>query len=610
MSSFKNSDSLLQLILRQRRHYLAALAAMLIASLLDIVGTPVIVRYMIDHVLNDVPPAGPSWFIDAWSRFTDGRPASSILAVAAVLILFIALMRGFLDYYSGRCTAQASEQTAHRLRDRLYDHLQRLPVAYFAKAETGDLVQRCTSDIDTVRMFVGAQIVELVRISLYSLIVIPILFWMDWRMGFASTALLPVLLGVSLLFFYAIRDSFKAMDEVEGALTATIQENITGIRVVRAFARQDYEREKLAQRNAAFRDGERHLFVLFARFWSITDFLIFSQLGVALFYGVHLAILGPDQGGISIGQLWQYWLYIGMVAWPMRQLGRILGESGKATVASNRIQEVLQEDVESDPQPQLEALPDRLFGELTFDDVSASYDGGDPVLRGISFTAKPGQTVALLGPSGSGKSTLISMLLRFVEPSAGRISFAGHDISQLPRGYIRQHISSVLQEPFLYSRSVRENLLLAERSAGEEQIAHASETAAIHSSVLDFEKGYDTLVGERGITLSGGQRQRLAIARALLRDAPILLLDDALSAVDTRTERRILEGLRKRHEKQITIIVAHRLTTVMQADLILVLEHGEIRQRGSHADLVGQPGPYQRLWKIQSGADEQEASDG
>ncbi|QDU72530.1 ABC transporter ATP-binding protein [Mucisphaera calidilacus] len=596
----------MSLIYRQRYQYLLALLTMVVASVLDIVGTPVIVRYMIDHVLGDAAPVGPAWFVTWWRRLAESYAPSVILGLAAALILAVSLARGVLDYLAGRCTAFASELSAQRLRDRLYDHLQRLPVGYFARAETGDLVQRCTSDIDTVRLFVGGQIVELVRIALYSSIVVPLLFWMDWRMGIASTALLPVLAGVSLYFFYSIRQSFKVMDEAEGALTATIQENITGIRVVRAFARQDHERAKLAERNAAFREGERRLFVLFARFWSLTDLLIFTQLGVALFYGARLAMLGPDQGGISVGQLWQYWLYIGMVAWPMRQLGRILGEFGKATVASKRINEVLSESMESNPAAMPAGVPERLDGDLVFEGVSVAYDDAEPVLRDISFTARRGQTVALLGPSGSGKSTLMSLLLRFVEPSEGRILFGGHDIATLPRGFVRSHISSVLQEPFLYSRSVRENLLLAERSAGEEQMAHAMETAAIHSSVLDFEKGYDTLVGERGITLSGGQRQRLAIARALLRDAPILLLDDALSAVDTRTERRILEGLRRRHRDQITLLVAHRLTTVMQADQILVLESGGIRQRGTHAELVAQPGPYQRLWAIQSGADGEE----
>ncbi|WP_428388318.1 ABC transporter ATP-binding protein [Mucisphaera sp.] len=571
------------------------------SALFAVIGTPVIVRTTIDVILDDQPLPAAQWIANIWQTFRQDLSTTALLACAACLILVMSLASGCTEYLGARWTALAAERSARTLRNRLYDHLQRLPVAYFAKAETGDLVQRCTSDIDTVRLFVGSQIVELVRLLLYALLIVPILFWIDLRMGIASTALMPILAAISLYFFFSIRNAFKTMDEAEGALTATIQENITGIRVVRAFARQNHERQKLAKRNAAFRDGERRLFVLFARFWSLTDLMIFSQLGLALFYGAYLAVLGPEQGGITVGALYQCWYYIGMVAWPLRQLGRILGEWGKATVASGRINEVLTQPEEEDPDNP--TLPDgsTITGDLVFDRVTVRYDDNAPVLEDISFTARPGQTVALLGPSGAGKSTLISLLLRFIDPESGSITFGGHKLTDLPRALVRSQISSVLQEPFLYSRSVRENLLLAETSAADNQLAHAAETAAIHSSIESFERGYDTLVGERGITLSGGQRQRLAIARALLRDAPILLLDDALSAVDTRTERRILEGLKKRHENQITLLIAHRLTTVMHADLIIVLDHGRITQQGTHEQLVAQPGAYQRLWHVQSG---------
>ncbi|MEQ9460511.1 MAG: ABC transporter ATP-binding protein [Phycisphaeraceae bacterium] len=602
MSRSKSTLSITSLILSRISDYLPAFLAVIASAGLAVIGTPVIVRYTIDFVLRNDATQGPAWLLELWSSISQNYTTATILAAAGTLVLIIVSASAVFEYLGGRYTAYASERIARSVRDRMYDHLQRLPVQYFAHAETGDLVQRCTSDIDTVRLFVGSQIVELFRVVLLAALIVPILFWIDWRMGLISTILMPVLLFVSTYFFFSIRNSFKTMDEAEGALTATIQENISGIRVVRAFARQDYERTKLAERNAAFRDGEIRLFVLFARFWSLTDLLIFSQLGLALFYGAHLAILGPDQGGITIGQLYQYWYYIGMVGWPLRQLGRILGEWGKAIVAAGRINEVLAtpEETINDPQP-TNNLPDRLQGDLVFTNVTARYDDAEPVLHDISFTAKPGQTVALLGPSGSGKSTLISLLLRFITPAEGTVTFAGHDITQLPRQTLRGQISSVLQEPFLYSRSVRENLLLAARSAGDDQLAGAAETASIHSSILDFERGYDTLVGERGVTLSGGQRQRLAIARALLRDAPILLLDDALSAVDTQTEQRILQGLRKRHAEQITLLVAHRLTTVIHADLILILDHGRIIQRGTHQQLITQPGPYQRLWAIQSG---------
>ncbi|MFN4241884.1 MAG: ABC transporter ATP-binding protein [Tepidisphaerales bacterium] len=568
---------------------LGYLPAAVVAAAVDLVLTPAA------QSASDTGVAG--WAVRVLEALgvERGRPAT--LWVPAALVVAFAAASAALMYVKGRLVAQATERLVRRLREQLYDRLQHLPLSWHDRHATGDLVQRCTSDVETLRAFYSTQTVEIARALLLLAVSVPLMWAVDGPMLLASVALLPPIVGFSVFFFRRVRSRFLAMDEAEGAMSATLQENLTGIRVVRAFARQDHEIDRFDRRNAAHRDNHWGLFKVMSQFWATSDFMCFAQLLLVLGYGVY-SVTG---GRITLGELLFFLTIVQMYLWPVREMGRTLTETGKALVAVGRVDEILAAAPEADPELAAvpSALPARLDGRIELEDVWFSHRSR-PVLRGISLTVEPGETLALLGPSGAGKTTLVSLLLRFYDPDRGVIRLGGFDLSRLPRGYVRSQFGVVLQEPFLFSKSVSENIRLGRPDAAREQILQVAHDAAVHASIQTFHNGYDTVVGERGVTLSGGQRQRVALARALLRDAPFLVLDDALSAVDTHTEAAILEALRRRAGRCTTVLIAHRLSTVMHADRIAVLEAGRITQLGTHAELVNQDGLYRRLWQIQT----------
>jgi ATP-binding cassette subfamily B protein len=500
---------------------------------------------------------------------------------------------------------QRSERIALRLRERLYDHLQHVPAGYHDTAQTGDLVQRCTSDVDTLRTFYAQQVGDIARAVLLIVTVVPILAWMDARMAVVSMAVLPVIFAFAVVFFGRARRSFKAMDEAEGAMTTVLQENLTGIRVVRAFARQAFEIDRFERRNRAHRDLNMRLFAVMAWYWSSSDFLCFVQGALVLLVGAWRV----SRGTMSPGTMVAFLSYAMMFIWPVRQMGRVLTELGKAMVSLGRVQEILDVARESSPSeratPSAPAtLPARVRGEIALRNVHFAH-GGKPVLCDVTLAIPAGSTLALLGPSGSGKSTIVHLLLRLYDYDRGSITLDGVEIRDLDRQAVRSQFGVVMQEPFLYSRSLRENIKLARPTADDQEMVESAAIAAVHESIDSFDKKYDTLIGERGVTLSGGQRQRVAIARAILKDAPVLVLDDALSAVDTHTEAMILDALKRRRGRHTTILIAHRLSTLMHADQIAVVEHGRVTQLGTHDQLVAADGLYRRLWQIQ-GALEQD----
>jgi ATP-binding cassette subfamily B protein len=430
------------------------------------------------------------------------------------------------------------------------------------------------------------------------LVPLPLMLAIDWRMTALSVILIPPIVAFSMLFFRRVRNRFELVDQAEGRLTATLQENLTGIRVVRAFARQDFEIRKFGKRNAEHRDLDNQLYRILATFWSVSDLLCVCQMGiVAIGGGRWLA-----SGSLGIGSFFFFLTVVSMFIWPVRMMGRILTELGKATVAIGRIEEILGHPRESVPEIPSPFVPREGSprGTIVFRDVTFAHRPDSAALDGISFRVSSGSTLALLGPSGSGKSTIVNLLLRLYDPSHGVIEIDGQDIAGVHRKDVRRQISVVMQEPFLYSKTVRENLVVGRASATHEEIVQAAAAASVHDAVLEFARGYDTLVGERGITLSGGQRQRVALARALLKEPAILILDDALSAVDTETEAQILAALAERRGRSTTIVIAHRLSTLMAADEILVLDHGRIVQRGSHDRLKDEAGMYRRVWIIQN----------
>jgi len=595
-------------LMRGRRgtYALAITALMLSAGFMYI--PPLIRMWAIDHLIADKAAGVPA----SVSRLVEWLGGRSVLAqnlwVAAAAIVTATAISGVFAYLKGRWTAKASEAIVLSLRERLYDHIQHLSCGYHDKTDTGDLVQRCSSDVETVRVFLAVSVVEVGRGVILLLIGVPVMLSVSVAMTLASMALMPLIIGYSVVFFLKVRKIFRRCDEAEGRMTALLEESLTGIRVVRAFARAEHECRRFGERNADYRDRWYRVIMLFAWFWSVSDCLCMLQIAVVMVYGAHLVMAGwGGAGGLTAGGLFAFLSFVHMFMWPIRHMGRVLADFGKATVAMDRIGEVLGQAPEQDaPGAADEGF--RAAGEIVVKDLSFSHDGSAPVLRGVSFRAAPGETVAILGPSGSGKSTLVNLLLRLYDYREGSIRLDGRELSALARKLARAQFGSVLQEPFLYSKTVGDNIRLGHSEAAEEAVSGAASMACVHDAILEFDEGYDTPVGERGVTLSGGQRQRVALARAILADPPVLILDDALSAVDTRTEAMILDALRRRAGKRTTLLIAHRLSTLMQADRILVFEGGRIVQRGTHEQLVGADGLYRRLWEIQSAlADDLEA---
>lgn len=586
----------------ERLRYGGGIAALVVASCFMYL-VPLVPQVIIDGVIaiDDAgePPSGfVTWAVNAMG----GRETvADRLWIPAAIIAVFTTLAGVFTYLRGRWSAQAAENIAVRVRDELYDHLQHLPCSYHDQAETGDLVQRCTSDVETLRLFLSTQIVEIGRAIIMLLIPLPLMFALNVPMTFASIVLVPAIVAFSMIYFRKVKAAFKEMDEAEGSMNARIQENLTGIRVVRAFARQEFENERFAEKNETHRDLDNYLYKLAAKFWGTSDLLCFGQKGIVVALGGYWLAIGT----LQVGEFYFFLAVVSMFVWPVRMMGRILTELGKALVALDRIKEILDAERETDPDLTPATTPSRdlietLAGDIIFDNVTFSHDGQSPALEQVSFKIPQGETLAILGPSGSGKSTIVNLLLRFYDSDDGSIRMGEHQIATLPREIVRSQIAVVMQEPFLYSKTLRENISLGHPNATDEEIIEATTISAVHDSIESFDGGYDTTVGERGVTLSGGQRQRVALARALLQDPTLLILDDALSAIDTGTESEIIDALEQRHGRQSTIIIAHRLSSVMHADRIIVLDHGRIIQAGSHDELIEAEGLYQRLWQIQS----------
>lgn len=607
MNDKKKARLLWQLTEGYRLTFSMAIFAMAVGYVF-MFGVPLAAKFAIDAIEQGdawQAPAGVAWsaglltFGDSFG----GEPGLlEYLLLAAFATIALTIVAGACLYVRGRFTAVASEGIVRRLRDRIYSHLEHLASTYHDKADTGDLLQRCSSDMETVRVFLAGQIIEISRAILMLIVVLPILFSLDVDMAWLSLASMPFLFVFAVIFFRKVKALFLEVDESEARMTTVLQENLTGIRVVRAFARQDFEIDKFADKNGEFRDYNQRLIGLLGLYYGMSDLICLGQIGLLLIFGAIWAI----DGSLTVGTLFAFITYESMIIWPIRHMGRVLTDSGKAIVSMGRIAEVLAEPMES----QNETDPGkRLEGHIEFSNVHFAFDAGKPVLDDVSFDIEPGQTLALLGPPGSGKSTITQILMRLYDYGAGSIRLDEFELRDLARKFVRSQISIVLQEPFLYSASIIANLRVGRVDATMEEVIEAAKEACIHDSIERFPRGYNSMVGERGVTLSGGQRQRLALARALLKRPPILILDDALSAVDTDTESTILEALKHTRARQTTLIVAHRLSTVMHADKILVLNEGQIVQEGTHQQLSAQDGIYRHLCQIQGAIQDQIEAD-
>ena len=580
----------------QRTRYSLALVAMGLASVFAI-AAPLVGMYALDVVVYRDFSLGTNVLVSLTRELSGSDSFAWYLWLSAAAGGVLTLLAGVFSFLKSRWAAIASEALAQRLRDELFGHLHRLPADFFDAADSGDLVQRCTSDVETIRVFLQAHVVEIGRAVLLLFAMLPILFWRDYRLAWLSICLMPLLGVGAFVFFRRIKTLFEITDASDGVLTAVLKENLTGIRVVRAFARHDFERDRFGERNRAFRDNYYRLNKVMAIYWCASDFIATCQIGIVLIAGGVFLV----EGSLTVGELFVFISQVSMVIWPIRHLGRVLTDSGKAIVALGRVDHILKSPEESvEPTP----ATGRGRGAITVRNLDFSYPNGQGILRNMSLSIAPGETVALVGPPGCGKTTFIRVLLRFYPYQRGQIEIDDLELNETDREWIRAQIGVVLQDPFLYAQTIDSNLRVGRPTAPHEDLLQAAQDASLHESISKFADGYDTMVGERGVTLSGGQRQRVALARALLKDPPILVLDDSLSAVDTDTEHRILTALEQRRGRRTTLIVAHRLTTVRNADRILVMADGCIVQQGSHQQLAEEQGPYRRLCEIQGALDE------
>jgi ATP-binding cassette subfamily B protein len=518
------------------------------------------------------------------------------LPLVALGFLGLASVGGASSFLSGKLAARTAEGVVLRLRDYLYDHIQRLSFTYHDRMPTGELIQRSTSDVDALRRFFADQAIGAGRIVLLFVVNFVALLLLNWQLALLSVIVVPLIVVMSVFFFRRVTQAYEAFQEQEAVLSTTLQENLTGVRVVKAFARQAYERDKFEADNWEKFVRGRRLLVMHSLYWPLSDILCALQMLGGFVAGALMAI----NGSISIGT---YLAYAGMVIWliwPMRNLGRLIVQMSTGVVSFERVAKVIEEKREPLNQGK-EVLPDCLQGEVVFDKVGFAYSQDHSALEEISFSCEPGQKVALMGSTGSGKTTLVNLLPRFYEYTSGRITIDGLEVRDTPRDFLRRQIGIVQQEAFLFSRTIRSNIGYGVgREVSDEEVEAAARAAAIHDAIVDFPDGYNTLVGERGVTLSGGQKQRVAIARTLLKDPCILILDDSTSAVDTETEGEIRAALEHLMTGRTTFIIAHRIQSVMTADLILVLDRGRIVQRGSHDELMEQEGIYRRIYEMQA----------
>ena len=589
---------MLSLIGQNWTHFLWALIATIMTVIIGFL-TPLLLSEIVDSILGSEPFTMPDFLMNPINALGGRDFLRQNLWIPALALILMNIVNGVFTFIKGRSSAIASENIARKLRNDLYRHLQHLPFAYHVKAQAGELIQRCTSDVDTIRRFLAVQVMEVVNTVLMVVIAMSILLPRSVPITLYSLILVPPLFCFATWFFKMVHKSFEVADEADGVLNAVLQENLSGVRVVRAFGQQEREVEKFDRVNNDLRKKNLRLNELLAIYWGGGDAISMTQTLLTLV----VCIIYACNGWITVGTLIVFTSTLGMLLFPIRQLGRTLSDTGKAMVSMKRVQAILHEEAEPD-EPN--ALKPDLHGDIVFDHVSFAYpDDNVPVLRDVSFTIPAGKTAAVLGGTGSGKSTMMYLLQRLYTPTSGKITIGGVDIQQIDRKYLRAHVGLILQEPFLYSKSIRENVGITAPEQEAERIEHAADIASASGFIAKADKGWETVVGERGVTLSGGQKQRIAIARTLLKDNNILIFDDSLSAVDTETDAQIRAALRHEQKDVTTLIISHRVTTLSQADLILVLENGQITQQGTHAELCSQPGLYQRINSIQNALEEE-----
>ncbi len=592
-------------LLRQFLHgskswFLISMVSAAVAALADMV-TPQIVRIAVDNALGGKPAQLPAFAMRLAERAGGFAYLGEHIWILALAILIVAAVKAVAFYLFRVCNTRGSETLTKTMRDSLFSHIERLPYAWHSKHRTGDIIQRCTSDIETLKSFVSEQMTSIFRIVVLLALSLAFMLSMNWKLTIIAMIPVPYIILRSVHFHGKIGEAFLACDENEGKLSSIAQENLTGVRVVRSFGRERLERDRFEAQNEYYTGLWMKLAQPLARFWSLGDVFSGLQIMLIVVFGSVLCIRGEMLPGEYIAFL----SYGAIMTWPVRMLGRMIAEMSKAGISLDRIAYIMEAEEERE---QGAALTPPLDGDIVFDNVSFAYsEGGREVLQNVSFTVPAGTTLGILGGTGSGKSTLMLLLDKLypLQEGCGRITIGGTELKDIDTVHLRRGIGMVLQEPYLFSRTIRENIAITDEKMAMETIRAAAEAACLDETVESFAKGYDTFVGERGVTLSGGQKQRAAIARALTQNTPILIFDDSLSAVDTETDAKIRAALEARFGSATILLISHRITTLSKADHILVMDKGRIVEQGDHAALSKAGGIYQKICEIQSGSAEE-----
>lgn len=580
-----------------KRYFAVSILATLLVNALDML-TPQIIRTTVDSVIGNAEPDVPAAVAGAIGRIGGIAYLKENLWLIGVLVAVIALAGAVFRYLNTLFNSKGAERFVKTMRNRLFSHIQRLPFSWHMKNQTGDIIQRCTSDVDMIKTFVSEQLTAVFRIVMMIGLSLFFMYSMNPKLTLIASIFVPVVVGYSTIFHSRIRDRFTQCDENEGVLSTIAQENLTGIRVVRAFGREKFEKDRFEKQNQVYTNEWMKLCTVLSLFWGVGDLVSGLQILIIMVMGSYLCV----HGGMTAGEFIAFASYNTMLIWPVRSLGRTISEMSKAGVSVERIRYILNSPAEEDKP---DAVTPDLNGDIEFKHVTFGY-GDIPVLSDVSFTIPKGTTFGILGGTGSGKSTLMHLMNRLYDlpPENGQITIGGVDIADMKAEWLRGQIGMVLQEPFLFSRTIAENIGITKEQVSLTEIREAAAIACVDRAVMDFTKGYDTLVGERGVTLSGGQKQRTAIARMLMQKTPIMVFDDSLSAVDAQTDAMIRQALKDQLADATVVLIAHRVTTLMQADCIMVLDKGRIAEMGSHEELMKKNGIYRRIYDMQMTMDE------
>ena len=592
---FKTNRELVWHFLRgSKAYFIIAIVCISLMNLLALI-VPRVISYTVDTLITGKESDLPAFIVDAIESIGGSAYIREHLYLIAVFLMVIGALSALCNYLYRYYNNKGAETLVETMRNEIFAHIARLPFSWHTKNQTGDIIQRCTSDVDAVKNFVSGQLTEVFRVVLMVAFSLYFMFTINVKLALIAVILIPINIAYSAYGHKRMGKIFEEADVEEGKLSAVVQENLTGVRVVRAFGRELFEKERFEKQNHDYWKMWIRMDWVLAWFWAIGTLLLSLQTMIVVVLGAVFAVRGEMLAGEYIA----FFSYNIMLTWPIRLLGRLISGLSRSEIATDRIRYIMNSEPEKDEGKK--QRPD-MTGDIVFNNVSFAYDESKEIVKDVSFRIKGGTTVGILGGTGSGKSTLMHLLNRLYElpKENGSITISGVDIKDIELGYLRENVGMVLQEPYLFSRTLAENIALGGGNADIEDIKEAAGTASLLETIESFKEGFETTVGERGVTLSGGQKQRTAIARMLIGKSPIMVFDDSLSAVDAETDAKIRKGLMEKGKDSTVIIISHRITTLMAADNILVLDKGRLVESGTHGELIKNSGIYRKIYDIQS----------